>query len=351
MKTLTLLLIPLVIALAIACSGDDDSSSPSGASASGEQPAATTAAVAEATMATAAPEPVATEAPDTSPEAEAVMPTTVTDVNGEAVTVTDVSRIVPLNGEITEVIYALGLGDNIVGVDTSATYPPEAGEKPSIGYQRTLSAEGIISLNPTVIIGTEAAGPPEVIEQIRSIGVPVVIIHDPVVLEDAAAKIRVVAAALGVPNRGEALAVQTEAEIDEALALVEGAESEPRVMFLYVRGSTVQVIMGAGSGGDIMTRSAGAIDVAVEEGIQGTKPITPEALVAGAPDYFLVLSAGLESVGGIDGLLQIPGVAETPAGQNRAVVALEDQYLLGHGPRIGQALKELVLAFHPELSQ
>ena len=349
MKTLSLLLIPLVVAVVIACGGDDDSSSSSPSdSAGGGQPTATAVAVGEAT---AAPEPTATTAPDSSPEDEPVLPVTVTDFNGEEVTITDVSRIVSLNGELTEVVYALGLGDNIVGVDTSATYPPEAADKPSIGYQRSLSAEGIIALNPSVIIGTEAAGPPEVIEQIRSIGVPVVIIHDPVVLEDAAVKIRTVAAALGVPNRGEELAAKTEAEIEEALARAADAESEPRVMFLYLRGSTVQVIMGGGSGGDVMTQSAGAIDVGVELGIQGTKPITPEALVAGAPDYFLVLSAGLESVGGIDGLLQIPGIAETPAGQNRAVIALEDQYLLGHGPRIGQALKELVLAFHPELSQ
>jgi iron complex transport system substrate-binding protein len=76
------------------------------------------------------------------------LPATLTDVSGDEVTVTDISRIIPLNGEITEVIYALGLGDNVVGVDISATYPPEAADKPSIGYQRTLSAEGIISLNP-----------------------------------------------------------------------------------------------------------------------------------------------------------------------------------------------------------
>jgi iron complex transport system substrate-binding protein len=121
-------------------------------------------------------------------------------------------------------------------------------------------------------------------------------------------------------------------------------------MFLYVRGAQVQVIMGAGSGGDEMTTEAGAIDVGVELGIQGTKPITPESLVAGAPDAFLLLTAGLESVGGVDGLLEIPGIAETPAGENRNVIALDDQYLLGFGPRAGQALMELIKALHPELA-
>src|SRR5690606_27048384 len=215
-----------------------------------------------------------------------VLPVTVTGLDGQEVTVEDVSRIVSLNGDITEIIFALGLGDNLAGVDTSATYPEEASEKPNIGYQRSLSAEGIISLDPTLIIGTETAGPPEVIEQVRSIGIPVVLLETSATLDGAAAKIRAVAAALGVPERREALASQTEAQIDEALALAARAESQPRIMFLYLRGSSVQMIMGEGSVGDVMVQSAGALDVAVEEGIQGSKPITPEALVAGAPDYF-----------------------------------------------------------------
>jgi iron complex transport system substrate-binding protein len=301
------------------------------------------------------PPPTATAVPPTPTpevvrEAAPVLPATVTDINGEQVTITDVSRIIPLNGEIAEIIWTLGLGENVVGTDTSATYPPEAQELPNIGYQRTLSAEGIISLDPTVIIGTEAAGPPEVIEQIRSIGVPIVIIKDPVTLDDIGPKIHTVAEALGVPVRGDELATQTEGEIEEARALAAEARSTPRVMFLYVRGNQVQVIMGAGSGGDEMTSEAGAIDVGVELGIQGTNPITPEALVAGAPDAFLLLTAGLESVGGVDGLLEIPGIADTPAGQNRNVTALDDQYLLGFGPRAGQALMELIKALHPELA-
>jgi iron complex transport system substrate-binding protein len=297
--------------------------------------------------------PTATPIPPTPEivrEAAPVLPATVVDINGTEVTITDVSRIIPLNGEVAEIVWALGLGENVVGTDTSATYPPEAVALQSIGYQRTLSAEGIISLNPSVIIGTETAGPPEVIEQIRSIGVPVVIVKDPVTLDDIGPKIRAVAEALGVPVRGDELATTTESEIEEARALAATATSQPRVMFLYVRGAQVQVIMGAGSGGDEMTTEAGAIDVGVELGIQGTKPITPESLVAGAPDAFLLLTAGLESVGGVDGLLEIPGIAETPAGENRNVIALDDQYLLGFGPRAGQALMELIKALHPELA-
>jgi iron complex transport system substrate-binding protein len=284
-------------------------------------------------------------------EAEPQLPVTVRDADGQEVTVTDVSRIVPLNGSVAEIVWALGLGDNVVGVDTSATYPPEARQLPSIGYQRRLSAEGILSLNPTVIIGTKEAGPPEVIQQLREAGLPVVLIQEEPSLETPGAKIRAVARALGVPSRGEALARQTEQEIAEAKTLAAQATSKPRVLFLYLRGTQAQMIGGRGTGADVMIEAAGAIDAGAESGIDGYKPMTPEALVAAQPDVLLLLQNGLESVGGVEGLLQIPGIAETPAGRNRRVVALDDLYLLGMGPRTGQALRDLVLALHPELKQ
>lgn len=329
MKRFLALLAILALPLAVAC-GDDGGSEPA--------PTATTAAA------------VATATPSTAPETSPVMPVSIQDKDGKTIQVTDVSRIIPLNGDIAEVVWALGLGEKVVGVDTSATYPPEARNLPSIGYQRTLSAEGVIALNPTVIIGNEGAGPPEVIEQIKAVGIPVVIIKSTATLEDVGAKIRTIGAALGVPNKADALAKQTEKEIDDALALAAKATSEPKVAFLYLRGATVQHIMGAGSGADALITAAGGEDVGATSGIQGSKPITPEALVAAQPEVLLVLTAGLQSVGGIDGLVAIPGMAQTPAGENRRVIDMDDQYLLGLGPRAGQALMDLVKFLHPELA-
>jgi iron complex transport system substrate-binding protein len=325
MKLASLLGVPLLVAFSIACGGGSND---------GDGPTPTSQAQPAATIAPAA-------------EASPVLPVTLTDTTGKSVTVKDVSRVIPLNGDVAEVVWALGLGEKVVATDTSATFPAEAAAKPKIGYQRTLSAEGIIAQNPSVLIGNADAGPPEVIEQLRAIGVPLVIVPDVTKLEDVGAKIRMIGKALGVPNRAEALALKTETEISEAKTLAARTTGKPRVMFIYARGSSVQVIMGRGSGGDIMTQTAGAIDVGVEMGIEGTRPLTPEALAAANPDVFLLLSAGLESVGGVDGLLQIPGVAQTNAGKNRKVIALDDQYLLGHGPRTGAALKDLIKAFHP----
>ena len=123
---------------------------------------------------TSTPRPTATTPPSTS---TAPLPAQITDALGNQVTVTDISRIVVINGDVTEVVFALGLGENVVAVDTSATHPAEVTNLPQVGYQRRLSAEGVLSMDPTVVIGNTNAGPPEVIEQIRATGVPVVILE------------------------------------------------------------------------------------------------------------------------------------------------------------------------------
>ena len=329
-------LVPATVLLfaltAAACGGDDDDG--------GDAIPSPTAVPATATPAAS---------PTIAAEAAPVLPASVTDKDGKTVQVKDVSRIVVLNGDLAEVVYALGLGENVVGLDTSATYPPEAKAKQNIGYQRTLSAEGILSLNPTVIIGSDTAGPPAVIEQIKAAGVTTVLFKSPATVEAIPEKITNVAKALGVPNRGAALAKKTQDEFTAAVTLGKTAKSQPNVAFLYLRGATTQFIMGKGSGADVMIASANAKDAGVTAGVNGSAPITAEALVAAQPDVILVLTAGLQSVGGIDGVLKIPGVDQTPAGKNRRVVDLDDQYLLGLGPRAGQALMDLVKLLHPEL--
>jgi iron complex transport system substrate-binding protein len=292
-----------------------------------------------------------TEATPEATPPTATLPVTVTGADGNDVTVSDISRIIPLNGDIAEIVWALGLGGNVVGVDVSATYPAEETNKlPQIGYQRDLAAEGILSLEPTVIIGDQDAGPPEVIEQLKSAGVPVVIIEDSGTIDAPVEKINAVAEALGVAEAGEALAQKTQDEVDEAIALADEAAEHPRVLFLYVRGATTQMMAGAGTASNALIEAAGGIDAGAEAGVNGYTPITAEAIVAAQPDVLVVLTAGLESVGGVDGLLQIPGIAETPAGQNKNVLDYDDLYFIGMTPRAGQALHDLVLGLHPELA-
>lgn len=277
------------------------------------------------------------------------LPVTVTDNRGKAVTVTDASRIISLNGDITEIVFALGLGDNVVATDISASFPPAAAALPKVGYQRQLNAEGIVAQRPSVVIGDASAGPPAVIDQLEATGTPVVVIDDAKTLKAPGAKIRAVADALGVGQAGATLADTVDAEIARATARAAGVTTRPRVAFLYVRGANAQLIGGRGSGADAMIAGAGGLDAGTAAGLSDFVPLTPESLVAAAPEVLLVLRHGLESVGGIDGLLSLPGVAQTPAGRDRRVLAYDDLYLLGLGPRTGAALSELIDGLHPEL--
>lgn len=303
---------------------------------------------------TAAPAPTATPEPTPEPEgpADPALPATVVDVNGDEITVEDISRIVVLNGDITEVVFALGLGGNVVAVDTSATYPAEETEAlPKIGYQRRLSAEGVLSMSPTLVIGNENAGPPEVLEQIRSTGVPVVILESVSTIDGAARKIRGVAQALGVPDRGEEIATELEAQIEEVRTLAAQAEERPTAVYLYMRGVDSLFLIGVNSLSHELFEASGAVSGAALAGVfQPFIPLTAEALAVVNPDCIVVLTAGLASVGGREGLLAIPGVGQTAAAETGCILDFDDQYFGGGGPRMGQVLMDLLRAFHPDLA-
>ncbi len=281
------------------------------------------------------------------------LPATVSDYEGNPVTITAVDRIVALNGDITEIVVALGLGANLVGVDLSATYPPElVATLPRIGYQYNLNAEGILGLNPSIVIGKEGAGPPEVISQLRAAGIPVMLVSDPQDIGAPATKIRDVAAALGVREAGEQLVATLEADLAAAQArLAETTAPAPKVLFLYLRGTTTQAVAGRDTAADTMITAAGGINIAAELGLEGFELLSPELVARAQPDVILLMESGLQSMGGAAGLLAIPGLADTPAGQAGRVVAMDGLYLVGLGPRTGQAILDLLPQLHPELME
>jgi iron complex transport system substrate-binding protein len=293
---------------------------------------------------------VSAQTPAASPAATPQLPVTVPDASGADVEITDISRIVSLNGNVTENLFALGLGANVVAVDVSALYPDEAAALPKIGYQRQLSSEAILSFTPTLVIGTEIVGPPEAIDQVRNAGVTVLILPVQKTTDGAVDEIRAIGAAVGLPEPANEIADAVAQTLTEAQALLAQAKDQPRVAFLYLRGDGTQLIAGTDSQSNAVIAAAGGVNVGAEIGIEAFQPITPEALVAAAPDVILVMRLGLQSIGGIDALLAIPGVAQTPAAQNERIVIFEDLYLLGFGPRIGDAVYDLTLALHPDLT-
>lgn len=301
-----------------------------------------------------APATTITEASTTTTEATTTTTTTIpaaearsiVGFDGVEAVVDDVSRIIPISGSIAEIVWELGFGDNIVATDISATYPAELDNSPKIGYQRTLSAEGLLSFQPTLLIGAESAGPPEVIAQLRDAGVPVLILESYHEVADISQKIHDVASALGVEERGRRLAERVQGEIDEALALAATATEQPRAAFIYARGPNTIFLSGEGTIPQSMIEAAGAIDVGAAFGIEGFVPLTPEAIVTANPDVLVLLTAGLESLGGIDGLLEVPGVHLSNAGRTRTVFAYDDLSFRGLTPRVGQVLLAFVRDLH-----
>lgn len=273
-----------------------------------------------------------------APSTAAGAPTAAASAAGQA-------RIIPLTGDVAEIVFALGLKDQVVGVDLSAMSLQEARGKEQIGYQRALAAEGILSLKPTVLIGTPEAGPPPVLDQLKAAGVPVELVPVGSTVTEVPAKIEQVARILGVEAKGAELAAKVKSEIETATARVK-PETRPRVAFLYLRGqSKTYQLGGEGTRADAMIEAAGGVDAGSEAGVKDFKPITAESMVKAAPEIILVMRMGLDSVGGEEGLLRLPGVAQTPAGKNRRIVAVDDLELLGMGPRTGQALNTLITAF------
>jgi iron complex transport system substrate-binding protein len=264
--------------------------------------------------------------------------------------VADASRIIPVNGDLTEVVYALGLGDRVVATDISATYPAAATETPKIGYQRTLTAETILSFDPTVVLADDRAGPVEALDQLRTVGVEVVIIEHRADIESPAYKIRAVASALDAVEAGERLVDEFEGELDEGRDVAAAGVAtggRPLVLALYLRGGAVQLVFGRGSGIDAVVAASGGANAGSEMGIDDFAELSIEAMIEAAPEFLLVTTTGLESVGGLDGLAAIPGIAETPAGQAGDVLVFEDQFLYGLGPRTGELVAELAAQLHP----
>lgn len=338
MKTRTLLALALGIALTVTACGAETAQTTTTVT----EPEATTTLPPATTTSTSTP-------PTTIPEERVFV-----GADGVETTITDVSRIVSLNGDLTEIIFELGLGDNVVGVDVTTTYPPAAAalndQGQTVGFAQQLTAEAVLRFEPTLVLGDTQVAPSEVIEQLRGAGIPVVIVETQTTLDGVETKIAQVADILGVPEEGAALADRVMGEIGTARDLAAADESDPKVAFVYVRGPQVVFLFGAGMATQAMIEGAGAIDAGAAAGVFGPALLTPEALVAAAPDVIVLPDAGLEALGGIEAFLGLPGVAETPAAQNEAFLAYDEAYFFNLGPRVGEALDEFIRDLYPDIA-
>ncbi|MFD6890463.1 hemin ABC transporter substrate-binding protein [Streptomyces sp. NPDC059957] len=280
-----------------------------------------------------------------------VLPATVASADGAEVTVASADRVVPLTGGLNEIVYTLGLGPKVVAKDITATFE-QAAELPVVTRGHDVSAESVLSLRPTLVLAETTSGPAEAIQQIRDAGIPLLVVAPAKSLEDVAKRTDTVAAALGVKEAGARLNQRTADRIAAARGALPASGKKPRVAFLYLRGTaSVYLMGGSDSGAGSLLEAAGAVDTGPESGLgKDFTPITSEALAAAAPDAILVMSKGLESVGGVDGLVKIPGVAQTPAGMDRRVITVDDGVLLNYGPRTDQVLTSLITQLYGKAS-
>ncbi|MET4579426.1 heme/hemin ABC transporter substrate-binding protein [Ottowia thiooxydans] len=253
-------------------------------------------------------------------------------------------RLVTINGAITEVVYLLGAEAQLVGTDTTSLYPSAAQKTPKVGYLRQLSAEGVLSLKPDAIIATSDAGPPVVLDQLRSAGVQVELVKSDYTWNDVTSKVQ----AVGRAARREAAARDLQARLDAEWAQVGRqvagvTRTKPRVLFILSHGASAQVA-GQGTAAEAMIRFAGGVNAL--SGFQGYRPMTAEAMASAAPDIILSTDQGIEAIGGVDKLWQRPELALTPAFRRKALVVQDALLLLGFGPRLPQAVRELHSRFY-----
>jgi iron complex transport system substrate-binding protein len=277
-------------------------------------------------------------------------PLAVIDVDGNEVVIEDTSNVATLGGVFTETVYALGAQDHLAAVDASSFYPPEAlADKPNFGYYRFLSAEPVLAQAPSLIIGNEETGPPDVVSQLHDAGVPILLLPDNNDVQAARDLITTLGAIFEREDEANALITTLDAEVIAAAKLVAQATDSPRVLFILQPPEAPMLVAGAVTAAGSMIELAGGENV--YPGFPSYIPMTPEGIAESAPDVILTTDASVERLGGWDAFLEFPGIAQTPAVEAGRVVSMDDLYLLGFGPRTGQAIADLAVLLHPELAQ
>ena len=273
---------------------------------------------------------------------------TQSDVSNVSVTpiekLTD-ARIVALANGAAELIAAMGYQENLVGRDIASS-TTELTDVPIVTSGHQVIPETIIALQPTLVIIDDATGPSSAIAKLRAAGIRIVNVSQSWNLGELVSKIEQIGAALGAPQSAARLNNLLTESISGTLVEASATSKKLKIAFLYLRGtSSIYLVGGKGSGADYLIEATGAVDVGAEKLSKPFTPLTAETMAQLNPDLILVMIGGLESVGGVSGLVELPGIAQTPAGKNLQVVAVDDSLLLSFGPRTPSLISELATAF------
>lgn len=261
-------------------------------------------------------------------------------------------RIVCIGEAYNEMIYALGAQGDLVGVDYSSTYPPQIQKLPTVGYHRALSAEGILSLHPTLIIDDNNIGPDSVVRQLEALHVPMKTFQ---AKNDSIAGTKALLLEMGTffhkEERAKELCAQMDREMAEAAAAVQQYKTRPRVAVIHFgRASNVYLLVGSGGGGDagtagMMVELAGGQMAIQQRGMQ--RMVSPEILAKSNPQVILMTEYGFDRLGSLDAAKKLPGVAETDAAKNNRIYRVPEHELMYFGPGTGESLIQLAKLIHP----
>lgn len=246
----------------------------------------------------------------------------------------ETQRLVSLNGTITEIISQLGYQDQLVAVDVTSVYPEDLGDATNLGHVMNLSIEALLEQQPTQIFAIRKDLSADIQEKLNQLDVPVHYYDHEYSAEGAKKLIAAVAEDLQAKRPQELIQ-----SIDQDLNELEELNPKPRVMFIYARGGGTLLVGGNNTPAASMIELAGATNAATA--FDDYRPLTTEAVAQANPDVILLFETGLSSLGGPQGLEDVPGLATTTAVKEQQIISMDGLYLTGFGPRTGAAAKEL----------
>ena len=273
---------------------------------------------------------------------------TVHDARDRDVTISDPARIVSIGGAITEILYALGFEDRVAGVDTTSLYPAQAlREKPNVGYMRQLSAEGVLGLNPSLVLAMQGSGPKETIQVLEAAKVPLVMVPDTFTEQGLIDKIKLVGHAMGADPRAECLIKVVAGDLAQLRELRAKVTKPVRVMFVMSLLNGRAMAAGKATAANEIIQLAGGVNAI--DNYDGYKVINDEAIVAAKPDFVLSIERSRDQLDAA-AVYAHPAFAMTPAVANKAFISMEGLYLLGFGPRTAAAARDLSVKLYPALA-
>ncbi|CAI3928242.1 ABC-type hemin transport system [Commensalibacter communis] len=244
-------------------------------------------------------------------------------------------RIISIGGDVTEIIFALGAQDELVGRDTTSNQPAAVNKVKDIGYMRQLNTEGILSLKPTMVITSDLAQPSAVLEQIKKVGIPVVYVSGKHSLQVIPQKVETIAKALHREKEAKPL----QDKMNKTIAALSSKQLPVKVIYIMAHGGMSNLVAGRDTAADSAIHDAG-----LQNGM-GTslhyQPMSQEGIIAAAPDIIMTDSDAIKTIGGADNLWKLPGVSMTPAGKKHNLIVIDQMALLGFGIRTPDAIKDL----------